>query len=113
MARAARLEHEQAAGAELGPLHGVPYAAKDLFATRGIRTTNGSRTTADWVPDYESTATDRMNRAGAVLLGKTNLYEFAIGSEALSLAGLRTTPGIWITPRRARPADRRLRLRRH
>lgn len=87
MARAARLEHEQAAGAELGPLHGVPYAAKDLFATRGIRTTNGSRTTADWVPDYESTATDRMNRAGAVLLGKTNLYEFAIGSEALSLAG--------------------------
>ena len=72
-------------GNYIGPLHGIPYAPKDLFATKGIRTTNGSKTTADWVPDYESTATDRLNRAGAVMLGKLNMNEFAIGSEALSL----------------------------
>ena len=87
LARAALLERQRADGNALGPLHGVPYAPKDLFASKGIRTTNGSRATAQWVPDYESTATARMNGAGAVLLGKTNLYEFAIGSEALSLAG--------------------------
>lgn len=87
LARARTLDRALAAGRPAGPLHGVPYAPKDLFATKGIRTTNGSRTTREWVPDYESAATQRLNDAGAVLLGKLNMNEFAIGSEALSLFG--------------------------
>ena len=55
-------EHDIAAGHYRGPLHGVPYAAKDLVATKGIRTTNGSKATANWIPDHESTATARLNR---------------------------------------------------
>jgi aspartyl-tRNA(Asn)/glutamyl-tRNA(Gln) amidotransferase subunit A len=92
LSRARQAEIELRKGRRRGPLHGVPYAPKDLFATRGIRTTNGSRLTADWVPDFESTATERLNRAGAVLIGKLNLNEFAIGSEALSLIGPARNP---------------------
>src|SRR5262249_23597189 len=73
-------EREIAKGRYRGPLHGVPYAPKDLLATKGIRTTNGSKVTSDWVPDYESTVTARLNRAGAILMGKLNLREFAMGS---------------------------------
>jgi aspartyl-tRNA(Asn)/glutamyl-tRNA(Gln) amidotransferase subunit A len=67
-----------------GPLHGIPYAPKDLLATRGIATTNGSRVTASWIPDHESTITDRLNTAGAILIGKLNLREFGTGSGILS-----------------------------
>jgi len=57
-------EREIVAGRYRGPLHGIPYAPKDLIATKGIRTTNGSRVTADWVPEYESTVTARLREAG-------------------------------------------------
>src|SRR6187549_201238 len=53
-------EREIAGGAYRGPLHGIPYAVKDLVATKGIRTTNGSRTTENWIPDPESTVTARL-----------------------------------------------------
>lgn len=85
-------EREIAAGRYRGPLHGIPYAPKDLFATKGIRTTNGSRVTADWIPDHESTVTARLNQAGAILVGKLNLLEFAMGSGQVSLMGPARNP---------------------
>ncbi len=91
-ARAAEAEAEIRAGNIRGPLHGVPYAPKDILATRGILTTNGSRATADWVPDYESTITARLNEAGAILIGKLNLLEFAMGSGVLSGFGPARNP---------------------
>ena len=78
--RAARqAERAIRAGRTLGPLHGVPISLKDLFATRGIRTTNGSKITADHVPDRDSTVAARLAAAGAILLGKVNMHEFAFG----------------------------------
>jgi aspartyl-tRNA(Asn)/glutamyl-tRNA(Gln) amidotransferase subunit A len=62
------------------PLEGVPLAIKDLFCTRGVRTTAGSRILDNFVPPYESTVTQNLWNAGAVMLGKTNLDEFAMGS---------------------------------
>jgi aspartyl-tRNA(Asn)/glutamyl-tRNA(Gln) amidotransferase subunit A len=91
-ARAAEADAEIGGGRYRGPLHGVPYAVKDLLATRGIRTTNASRVTADWAPDTESTITDRLNRAGAILIGKLNLREFATGSGVLSGFGVVRNP---------------------
>ncbi|HEX5078779.1 MAG TPA: amidase [Geminicoccaceae bacterium] len=68
------------AGERLGPLHGIPVAHKDLYATRGVATTYGSRLFADWVPDFDAAAVERLTRAGAVMVGKTNLHELAYGS---------------------------------
>jgi aspartyl-tRNA(Asn)/glutamyl-tRNA(Gln) amidotransferase subunit A len=68
------------AGDRLGPLHGIPIAIKDLYATRGVATTYGSPLFADWVPDFDAAAVERLKRAGAVLVGKTNLHELAYGS---------------------------------
>jgi len=90
--RARQAEQEIRGGRYLGPLHGIPYSVKDILATRGILTTNGSRLTADWVPDYESTVTDRLNRAGAILVGKLNLSEYAMGSQVLSGFGPARNP---------------------
>ncbi len=92
LSRAREAEKAIVAGKYLGPLHGLPYAPKDILATRGIKTTNGSKVTADWVPDYESTVTDRLNRAGAILIGKLNLLEFAMGSGVLSGFGPARNP---------------------
>lgn len=89
---ARRAGREIAAGRYRGPLHGIPYAVKDLVATKGIRTTNGSRATAEWVPDYESTVTARLAGAGAILVGKLNLLEFAMGSGQKGLNGPARNP---------------------
>ena len=85
-------EKEIAAGRYRGPLHGLPYAPKDLLATKGIRTTNGSKVTSDWVPDHESTVTARLNQAGAILIGKLSLVEFAMGSQQKGLVGPARNP---------------------
>jgi aspartyl-tRNA(Asn)/glutamyl-tRNA(Gln) amidotransferase subunit A len=61
------------------PLLGVPIAVKDLIATRGVRTTAGSRILANWIPSKDATAVARLRQAGAVMLGKLNLHEFAYG----------------------------------
>jgi len=92
IARARDAQKEIAAGKYRGPLHGIPYAPKDILATKGIRTTNGSKVTADWVPAYESTITARLNRAGAIMLGKLNLLEFAMGSGVVSGFGPARNP---------------------
>ncbi len=78
-AAAKTAEAEISAGQWRGPFHGVPVAIKDLLYTRGIRTTGGSKILADFVPDHDSTAWKRLAEAGAVLLGKLNLHEFAYG----------------------------------
>src|SRR5215813_6624208 len=65
---------------EAGPLAGIPLGIKDLFATKGVRTTAGSRILGDFVPTYESTVTSQLWRDGAVMLGKLNNDEFAMGS---------------------------------
>ena len=77
--QAKQAEREIARGRYRGPLHGIPLTLKDLYHTKGIRTTAGSKILADFVPDADGTATERLFAAGAVLLGKTNLHEFAAG----------------------------------
>ena len=66
-------------GRYLGPLHGIPLAVKDQFYTKGIRTTAGSNLLWDFVPDEDATVVAKLKNAGAVLLGKLNLSEFALG----------------------------------
>ena len=79
MERARRAETELAAGRDQGPLHGIPIAVKDLFVMRGVRTTAGSKIFEDYIPDFNSTVVDRLEAAGAVILGKLNMHELAYG----------------------------------
>ena len=79
LAQAAEAERSIEAGDYRGPLHGIPVAIKDIIYTRGVLTSAGSRVLNDHVPDEDSTIVERLNQAGAVLLGKLNLSEFATG----------------------------------
>jgi aspartyl-tRNA(Asn)/glutamyl-tRNA(Gln) amidotransferase subunit A len=77
--RQARSAAERIAHREPGTLLGLPIALKDLYATRGIRTTAGSRILRDWVPAADAAVVTRLRQAGAIVFGKTNLHEFAYG----------------------------------
>ncbi len=79
LAEACRCEQEMLRGDYLGPLHGVPVALKDLYDTAGVPTTAASKIYAQRVPDEDATSVARLRAAGAVIIGKTNLHEFAYG----------------------------------
>ncbi|GAB2917500.1 Asp-tRNA(Asn)/Glu-tRNA(Gln) amidotransferase subunit GatA [Micromonospora polyrhachis] len=80
LAAARAVDARRAAGEELGPLAGVPVAVKDVLTTKGVPTTVGSRILEGWRPPYDSTIVERLRAAGTVMLGKTNMDEFAMGS---------------------------------
>ena len=77
---AVAVDRKVAAGEDPGPLAGVPVAIKDNMCTRGLLTTCSSRILGGWRPPYDATAVKRLRAAGAVVIGKTNLDEFAMGS---------------------------------
>jgi aspartyl-tRNA(Asn)/glutamyl-tRNA(Gln) amidotransferase subunit A len=80
-AAAKKAEQEMMSGHHRGPLHGIPIALKDLCATKGIRTTAGSKILGDYIPKEDATVAQRLAEAGTILLGKTQLNEFAYGPD--------------------------------
>jgi aspartyl-tRNA(Asn)/glutamyl-tRNA(Gln) amidotransferase subunit A len=81
---AAASERRYLRGEALGPLDGIPLAYKDIFDTAGVRTTAGSRLLGDRVPDTDATAVARLRAAGAVMVGKVNTHEFAMGATTIN-----------------------------
>jgi aspartyl-tRNA(Asn)/glutamyl-tRNA(Gln) amidotransferase subunit A len=79
-------------GTYAGPLHGLPFAVKDQFWTKGIRTTGGSKLLADFIPDTDATVVARLKAAGAILLGKLNMSEFATGNSVVHPYGTPRNP---------------------
>jgi amidase len=84
MAQAAAADESLAKGKWLGPLHGLPVAVKDLHETKGIRTTFGSPIHKDYVPDFDCRVVQLEKNAGAIILGKTNVPEFGLGSQTFN-----------------------------
>jgi aspartyl-tRNA(Asn)/glutamyl-tRNA(Gln) amidotransferase subunit A len=82
-AQARRAEQELRSGHDRGVLHGIPIALKDLYLTKGIRTTCHSAVLQDWIPAYDATAVAKLAEAGAVLLGKLGMHEFAFGGPSV------------------------------
>ncbi|MFD7640393.1 Asp-tRNA(Asn)/Glu-tRNA(Gln) amidotransferase subunit GatA [Kitasatospora sp. NPDC059795] len=80
LAAARKVDDKRAKGEQLSPLAGVPLALKDVFTTKGIPTTCGSKMLEGWIPPYDATLTRRLKDADVVILGKTNMDEFAMGS---------------------------------
>lgn len=94
LAAASSVDEQRAAGAPLGRLAGVPLAMKDIFTMTGAPTTCGSRILEGWIPPYNSTITEKVLAAGIVVLGKTNMDEFAMGSSTEN-SGYQTTHNPW------------------
>jgi aspartyl-tRNA(Asn)/glutamyl-tRNA(Gln) amidotransferase subunit A len=84
LGEAKRAEREIGKGNYRGPLHGIPFSIKDNIAVKGVTATAGSKILADWVPDFDATVVERLKNAGAVILGKTNMHEWAKGSNSIN-----------------------------
>ena len=80
LAAARAVDQKRSAGATLGPLAGVPIAVKDVLTMAGVPTTCGSRILEGWRPPYDATVVEKLRAADMVILGKTNMDEFAMGS---------------------------------
>jgi aspartyl-tRNA(Asn)/glutamyl-tRNA(Gln) amidotransferase subunit A len=93
-AAATEVDRQRAANVPLGPLAGVPIALKDVLVTRGLATTAGSKILRGWIPPYDAHVVERLRGAGAVLLGKLNCDEFAMGSSTENSA-YRPTRNPW------------------
>lgn len=94
IATAKAVDHKIAAGESIGMLEGIPLAVKDNMCTKGIKTTCASQILANFVPPYESTVTQKLKDAGVVVVGKTNLDEFAMGSSTEN-SGYQVTANPW------------------
>ena len=79
LATARERDKDLAAGKDRGPFHGIPIGLKDLFYTKGVRTTGGSLVYKDFVPEYDAEVVIKLHEAGAISIGKTNLHEIAFG----------------------------------
>jgi aspartyl-tRNA(Asn)/glutamyl-tRNA(Gln) amidotransferase subunit A len=84
LADAQKADQEINQGRYRGLLHGIPFSIKDNIATKGVRTTAGSKILADWKPDYDATVVAKLREAGAIILGKTNLHEWALGGTTIN-----------------------------
>jgi len=95
-AQAQAVDHAVASGEDVGPLAGVPFTVKDIFCVKGTPSTAASRILANFTAPYSATPAERLEAAGAVLLGKVNLDEFTYGSsnESSAFKPFRATPGI-------------------
>ncbi len=80
IAAARQAERDIQSGGYRGPLHGIPIGLKDLYYTRDVRTTIGSKIMRDFVPGYDATVTERFREAGAIIIGKLQMHEFALGA---------------------------------
>lgn len=98
MAAARRADEEIAGGNYRGPLHGMPVSIKDNLAVQGYPTTAGSRILADWKPDFDATVVTRLREAGAIVLGKNNMHEWAGGGTTMN-PYFGTTHNPWDTTR--------------